>query len=213
MAWSTGWHDWSALLASNGYVVLLPNFRGSQGQGWEFAEANRNDWGGLDFHDIMSGLDDLIDQRIADPNRLGVGGWSFGGFMTSWTATQTDRFKAAVEGAGLTDLLSFDGEASIGPGFLDIYFLGNPFRRRAAYEKHSAMYFLENCKTPTLILHGLRDDVVPVGQSWEFYGGLKMLGKRAELVLYPREGHVFSEPGHQVNVLKRVLAWFNKYLQ
>jgi dipeptidyl aminopeptidase/acylaminoacyl peptidase len=213
MAWSDGWHDWSELLSSNGYVVLLPNPRGSEGQGWKFAELDLNDWGGGDFRDIMDGVNYLVRRQIADPSRLGIGGWSFGGFMTAWAVTQTNRFKAAVEGAGLTDLLSFDGEPEISPSFLEIYFLGTPFQRWADYREHSPIYFLPRCKTPTLIMHGLADTVVPVGQSWEFYSGLRMLGVPTRLVLYPREWHVFSEPVHQADVLTRMLAWYNQYLK
>jgi len=212
MAWSTGWHEWGQLLASHGYVVFLPNPRGSEGQGWRFAEGNIDDWGGKDFRDIMDGIDTLIAQKIADPDHLGIGGWSFGGFMTSWAVTQTDRFKAAIEGAGITDLISFDGTADISPTFLRTYFQTPP-SRWSTYERHSPMYYVARCKTPILILHGLADDVVPVGQSEEFYHGLRSRGAGAELVLYPREWHVFSEPAHQLDVLTRVLEWYDKYLK
>jgi dipeptidyl aminopeptidase/acylaminoacyl peptidase len=211
--WLGSWHEWAQLLASNGYVVFLPNPRGSTGQGWKFAEANRDDWGGMDFQDIMDGLDSLIEQKIADPNRLGIGGWSYGGFMTSWAVTQTNRFKAAVVGAAVTNLFSFDGTTDITPSFLRSYFLDLPFKRRADYDKHSAMTFLQNCKTPSLVLHGEADERVPVSQGWEFYNGLKMLGVPAEMVAYPREHHSFRERAHQVDLLSRVLAWYDKYLQ
>jgi len=213
MTWSTGWNEWGQLLASHGYVVLLPNPLGSEGQGWKFAEANLDDWGGKDFQDIKDGIDSLVAKKIADPNRLGIGGWSFGGFMTAWAVTQTNRFKAAVEGAGITDLVSFDGTADISPTFLKIYFLDSPFRRWSTYKTHSPIYYLANCKTPTLILHGLTDDVVPVSQSEVFFNGLRLLGTNTELVLYPREWHVFTEPVHQLDVLKRVLAWYDTYLK
>ena len=216
-AWWTGWlgswHEWAQLLASHGYVVFLPNPRGSTGQGWRFVEANRDDWGGMDFQDIMSGVDFLIEQKIADPDRLGIGGWSYGGFMTSWTVTQTNRFKAAVVGAAVTNLFSFDGTTDITPKFLRNYFLDIPFRRRAAYDTHSAMTFLQNCKTPSLVLHGEADERVPVSQGWEFYNGLKMLSVPAEMVVYPREHHGFSERAHQIDLLTRVLAWYDKYLK
>ena len=215
-AWWTGWHgswhNWGQLLASNGYVVFLPNPRGSIGQGREFAEANRDDWGGGDFQDIMDGLDYLIEQKIADPDRLGIGGWSYGGFMTAWTVTQTDRFKAAVVGAAVTNLFSFNGTTDV-TGFLRNYFLDIPFRRRAAYDNHSPLTYLQNCKTPSLVLHGEKDPRVPVGQGWEFYNGLKALGVETEMIVYPREPHIFGERAHRVDLLKRILAWYDKYLK
>lgn len=216
-AWWTGWHgswhEWGQLLASHGYVVFLPNPRGSTGQGWQFAEANRDDWGGMDFQDIMDGVDRLIDQKIADPDHLGIGGWSYGGFMTSWAVTQTGRFRAAVVGAGVTDLFSFDGTTDITPSFLRNYFLDIPFRRRSAYDNHSALTFIQNCKTPTLVLHGRADERVPVGQGWEFYEGLRMLGVPTEMAVYPREHHGFKERAHQIDLLKRILGWYDRHLK
>ena len=212
-AWWTGWLGGAQLLASNGYVVFLPNPRGSTGQGWQFAEANRDDWGGGDFQDIMDGVDYLIEQEIADPDRLGIGGWSYGGFMTSWAVTQTDRFKAAVVGAAVTNLLSFNGTTDITPSFLRSYFLDIPFRRRAAYDNHSPMTFLQNSKTPSLVLHGQADKRVPVSQGWEFYNGLKALGVETEMVVYPREPHGLRERAHQVDLLKRILGWYDRHLK
>jgi dipeptidyl aminopeptidase/acylaminoacyl peptidase len=211
--WLGSWHEWAQLLAAHGYVVFLPNPRGSTGRGWKYAEANRDDWGGMDLQDIMDGVDYLIDQKIADPDRLGIGGWSYGGFMTSWAVTQTNRFKAAVVGAAVTDLFSFDGTTDITPSFLRNYFLDIPFNRRADYDDHSAMTFLKNCKTPSLVLHGQADERVPLGQGWEFYYGLKMLGVPAEMVNYPREHHGFKERAHQIDLLTRILAWYDKYLK
>jgi dipeptidyl aminopeptidase/acylaminoacyl peptidase len=176
-------------------------------------EANRDDWGGGDFQDIMSGVDYLVDQKIADPARLGIGGWSYGGFMTSWAVTQTRRFKAAVVGAAVTNLFSFDGTTDITPSFLRNYFLNIPFKRRPAYDGHSAMTYLRRCRTPSLVLHGEADERVPVTQGWEFYNGLKMLGVPAEMVTYPREHHGFKERAHQIDLLTRVLAWYDKYLK
>lgn len=211
--WLGSWHEWAQLLASHGYVVFLPNPRGSTDQGWQFAEANRDDWGGGDFQDVMDGVDYLVEQKIADPNRLGIGGWSYGGFMTSWAVTQTNRFRAAVVGAAVTDLFSFDGTTDITPSFLRQYFFDFPFKRRADYDRHSAMSFLQNCRTPSLILHGQADERVPTSQGWEFYNGLKMLGVPAEMVVYPREHHGFRERAHQIDLLTRVLAWYDKYLK
>jgi len=211
--WLGSWHDWAQLLASHGYVVFMPNPRGSTGQGWQFVEANRDDWGGGDFQDIMEGVDYLVEQKIADPNRLGIGGWSYGGFMTSWAVTQTRRFKAAVVGAAVTNLFSFNGTTDITPTFLRNYFLNLPFYRRPAYDGHSAMTYLKRCRTPSLILHGEADERVPVTQGWEFYNGLKMLRVPTEMVVYPREHHGFKERAHQIDLLTRVLAWYDKYLK
>jgi dipeptidyl aminopeptidase/acylaminoacyl peptidase len=133
--------------------------------------------------------------------------------MTSWTVTHTNRFKAAVVGAAVTNLFSFDGTTDITPSFLRYYFLDLPFTRRADYDQHSAMSFLKNCKTPSLILHGEADERVPTSQGWEFYNGLRMLGVPAEMVTYPREHHAFRERAHQVDVLTRLLAWYDKYLK
>lgn len=212
-AWTTGWNNWADLLASNGYAVLLPNPRGSEGNGWRFAEANFNDWGGGDFEDIMDGVDQLISGKIADPDRLGIAGRSYGGFMTAWAITQTGRFKAAVEGAGITNLLSFHAQASIAPTFLKIYFDGYPFEQWAAYQQHSPTYYLAKVKTPTLIMHGLDDDVVPASQSWELYRGLKMAGTETKLILYPREPHVLTSPNNQIDEMTRMLAWFDQHLK
>jgi dipeptidyl aminopeptidase/acylaminoacyl peptidase len=210
--WLGSWHEWAQLLASHGYVVLLPNPRGSDGQGLAFIEANRDDWGGRDLQDIMDGVDDLIDRKVADPERLGIGGWSYGGFMTSWAITQTGRFKAAVVGAAVTNLVSFHGTTDITPSFLKSYFLDLPYRRRSPYDAHSAMTFVQNCRTPSLVLHGEADLRVPVSQGWEFYTALRQLGVETEMVVYPREPHPIGERAHQIDVQRRVLAWFDAHL-
>ncbi|MCI0601774.1 S9 family peptidase [bacterium] len=215
-AWWAGWHgsawEWGQLLASHGFVVLLPNPRGSSGQGWRFAEANRDDWGGGDFTDIMDGLDHLIDQKIADPHRLGIGGGSYGGYMTAWAVTQTNRFKAAVMSAGLSNLASSNGSGTFTPSFFSPYFLGTHIDRPDAYWNRSPLAHVKNCRTPTLVLHGEADDLAPVGQGWEFYHALRLVGTETEMVVYPREPHGISERAHQVDVLQRVLDWFERHL-
>lgn len=214
--WWVGWYGgpyalaWAQLLATRGYVVLLPNPRGSSGNGWRFTDVA--DWGGMDFQDIMDGLDSLVAQGVADPNRLGVGGWSFGGFMTAWAVTHTQKFKAAVAGAAPTDLVSWYG-TTVFPGVLDVYFPGSPSIRREVHAAHSPVAFLKDCKTPTLLLYGAADNLVPLGQGEEFYRGLKQFGVETELVVYPREGHMPGELAHQVNVFERVLAWYDHYLK
>ncbi len=214
-AWQSGWlgswYEWAQLLASHGYVVLAPNPRGSEGQGAAFQEANFEDWGGGDFEDIMDGVDLLVKQKIADPARLGIGGWSYGGFMTSWAITHTDRFKAAVVGAAVTDLYGMSTTTDIAPNFLNEFF-GNFVADRKLYDQHSPMRFIERCHTPALVLHGAADPRVPTFQGEEFYKGLQMLGRQSQLVLYPREPHIFTERGHQIDSSQRIIDWFDAHL-
>jgi dipeptidyl aminopeptidase/acylaminoacyl peptidase len=211
--WMGSWHDWGQYLASHGYIVLLPNPRGSDGQGWEFAEAVRGDWGGMDFEDVLSGVDDLVAKNIADPERLGIGGWSYGGFMSSWAVGHTDRFKAAVIGAAVTDLISFAGTSDVTPSFPGVYFNGPYYQNWQLYEAHSPMTFVKNAKTPSLILHGEADPRVPTTQGLEFYNALQMLGVPSEMVTYPREPHGINERAHQVDLMNRVLKWYDTHLK
>jgi dipeptidyl aminopeptidase/acylaminoacyl peptidase len=213
-AWQTGWlgtwYEWAQLLASHGYVVLDPNPRGSQGQGVAFQEANYMDWGGGDFQDVMDGIDSLVRQGIADPHRLGIGGWSYGGYMTSWAVTHTDRFKAAVAGAAVTDLYPMSTTTDISPSFLTEFF-GNFAADRKIYDEHSAMHWIERCHTPTLVLHGAADERVPTFQGEELYHGLQLLGRESQLVLYPREPHIFTEREHEIDSLQRIVDWFDSH--
>jgi dipeptidyl aminopeptidase/acylaminoacyl peptidase len=211
--WAGSWHEWGQFLASHGYAVLMPNPRGSDGQGSPFAEAVHRDWGGMDFEDIVSGVDDVIAKGIADPDRLGIGGWSYGGFMSSWAVGHTTRFKAAVIGAAVTDLISFYGSTDITPDFPGAYFDGPPYAHRDLYEAHSPLSFVQNVKTPSLILHGEADPRVPTTQGWEFYNALKDMGVETEMVTYPREPHGINEPEHEKDLLTRVLAWYDKHLK
>ncbi len=214
-AWQSGWlgtwYEWSQLLASNGFVVLAPNPRGSQGQGPEFQEDNFEDWGGGDYQDVMDGVDMLVKQKIADPAHLGIGGWSYGGFMTSWTITHTNRFQAAVVGAAVTDLYGMSTTTDIAPNFLTEFF-GNFIANRKLYDAHSPIRFVENCHTPTLVLHGDADLRVPTFQGEEFYNALRLLGRPAEFVRYPREPHIFAEREHQIDMLQRLLTFFSSHL-
>jgi len=213
-AWTVGfngnWYNYATLLASHGYVVLLANPRGSDGQGPAFTESNYQDWGGGDFADIMAGVDYLIQQGIADPNRLVIGGWSYGGFMTAWTVTHSDRFKAAMVGAGVTDLFSMATITDIAPSFSQGYF-GPLAANPAVYDQHSPVRFLDHCHTPVLVLHGEADVRVPISQGQEFYHGLRFMGKDAEMVTYPREPHIFTEREHQIDSLTRILAWYDAH--
>ncbi len=197
--------------ASKGYAVLRPNPRGSSGYGKTFRHANYNDWGGGDFRDVMTGVDHVIAQGIADPDRLGVMGWSYGGFMTSWAITQTKRFRAASVGAGVTNLMSFTGTADI-PGFLPDYFQGEYWDKFDAYRNHSAMFQIKGVTTPTLIQHGERDERVPLSQGLELYNALKRQGCKTKMVIYPRTPHGIEEPRLMLDCMNRNLEWFDQYL-
>jgi dipeptidyl aminopeptidase/acylaminoacyl peptidase len=212
LGWHGTWHEWALALSCRGFVVLLPNPRGSLGYGVGFARANFDDLGGGDYEDIAAGADYLLREGIADEKRLGICGWSYGGAMTAWAITQTDRFRAAVVGAGVTNLYSFHGTTDITPTFLAKYLREVPYLRPEAYRSHSAVQFVKNAGTPTLVLHGEEDTRVPVGQAYEFYHGLVQTGCRADLVVYPREGHGFSEIRHQIDVVDRIVGWFELYL-
>jgi dipeptidyl aminopeptidase/acylaminoacyl peptidase len=210
--WQGSWWQWAELLSSNGYVVFLPNARGVTGQGWKLHETI-TDWGGAAFDDIMDGVDSLVDQKTADPNRLGIGGWSNGGFMTNWAITHTNRFKAAVAFAAPVDFqIQWGGHPDDSWKFLSTLW-DTPMSARQIYDAHSPFHFVQNCTTPTLILHGETDPFVPVVQAYEFYHALKALGIETEMVVYPREGHSIEERAHQIDFQKRVLAWYEKHLK
>lgn len=203
-------NNYHHILTGRGYAVFQPNFRGSTGYGDAFQRLNVNDWGKGDFQDIMSGVDSLVAKGVADPDRMALHGWSYGGYMCAWSITQTTRFKAASCGAALTNLYSMYGTNDI-PGTLDDYFGGPPYAKAETYWSASAMAWITKAKTPTLILHGQADDRVPLGQGQELYLGLKKLGVPTEFVTYPREPHGFREPNHQVDKIERELAWFAKW--
>ena len=199
------------LWAGRGWVVFYPNPRGSSNYGEKFLQANINDWGGGDYRDIMTGVDALIARGIADPDRMAHIGWSYGGYMTAWVVSQTTRFKAAMVGAGLTNMASMYGTNDI-PNVLVTYFGGILNKETMPlYASRSAMSFIDNVTTPTLILHGANDERVPTGQAYELYRGLKDRGKTTELVFYPREGHGISEYYHQKDRLTRIFDWITRY--
>jgi dipeptidyl aminopeptidase/acylaminoacyl peptidase len=201
-----------ATMAERGYVILRANIRGSSNYGRNFRFANYNDWGGKDYQDLMTGVDHVIKMGVADPAKLGVMGWSYGGYMTSWIVTQTKRFKAAAVGAGVTNLFSFTGTSDI-PGFLPDSFSGEPWENLAAYEKHSAMFQVKGVATPTLVLHGEADLRVPASQGYEFYNALKRQSVITEMVVYPRMPHGPAEPKFQIDLMQRHLAWMDKYVK
>ncbi len=200
-----------AAFNARGYAVLRANPRGSGGYGRTFRFANLNDWGGKDFEDLMTGVDHVVSMGVADPNRMAVMGWSYGGFMTSWVITHTHRFKAASVGAGVTNLWSFTGTSDI-PGFLPDYFSAEPWNAFDGYQKHSPMSFVKGVTTPTLILHGEADVRVPISQGYELYNALKRQGIISKMVVYPRTPHGPKEPKFLLDIMQRNLDWVEKYV-
>ncbi len=195
------------LHAQAGFAVFFPNPRGSGGYGEKFRAANVRDWGGKDYEDIMTGVDALVERGLADKDRLAVCGWSYGGFMTSTIVTKTDRFKAAVVGAGVTHLSSFTGTTDI-PDFARSYFGSWPWEDPQEYVAHSAFLHVGKVKTPTLVVHGDKDDRVPVSQGWEFYVGLKKTGVPTDLLILPRQPHGPREP----KLLKACVKWHREWI-
>jgi len=206
--------DWVQWLALAGYVVLMPNPRGGSGHGERFANAVRGDAGGADYADVMSALDAAIERGIADPDRLGIGGWSQGGFMTAWAVTQTKRFKAAIMGAGISDWGMMVMTSRM-PDFQRVLGGSAPWEGAGPHPhaRYSPISFVREVKTPVLILHGQEDPQVPVSQAIGFHRALREQRVPTELVVYPREPHSISERAHQLDVLKRVRGWYDRWLR
>jgi dipeptidyl aminopeptidase/acylaminoacyl peptidase len=200
------------VLAANGFAVLQPNFRGSTGRGLAFAQANKNTWGKGDYEDCMTGVDALIANGIADPDRLGAFGWSYGGYMTFWILTQTDRFKAVSPGAGITNIYSMYSQNDIQRYLRWFYSDKSPWDAQELYWDRSPMKYVNNVKTPTMIMQGQMDTRVPIAQAQEFYQALKERNVPVEFVVYPRENHGFTEPRHQMDRIRRYVKFFAKYL-
>ncbi|HKT06794.1 MAG TPA: S9 family peptidase [Gemmatimonadaceae bacterium] len=201
-----------AALSRAGYFVFMPNPRGSFGQGEAFTRANIKDFGHGDLRDIMAGVDSVIARYPVDPQRLGLTGWSYGGYMTMWAVTQTQRFRAAVAGAGISDWLSYTGENGISEWMVP-YFGSTVYENAAVYARSSPMNYIAHARTPTLIVVGERDAECPAPQSFEYWRGLQHEGVKTQLVVYPDEGHHFANPAHQADVLRRSIAWFDSYLK
>jgi dipeptidyl aminopeptidase/acylaminoacyl peptidase len=200
------------LLASNGFAVLAPNPRGSTGRGAEFQKLLQDDVGGGESRDVIAGALAMVERGIADRDRLGICGWSWGGYLTAYTITQTDLFKAAMMGAGLSNLISDHGQDDI-PSSNLLYFPGLPYQHPDAYWQASALRHMTDCTTPTLILHGDADARVHPAQGMEMYRALKSLGVPVEFVRYPREGHAIKERHHQIDLMRRLVAWFDRWLK
>ncbi|HTZ89561.1 MAG TPA: S9 family peptidase [Alloacidobacterium sp.] len=194
-----------------GYFVLMPNPRGSYGQGEKFTQANRKDFGYGDLRDILAGVDTVTKKYSIDPGRVGITGWSYGGFMTMFAVTQTNRFHAAVAGAGIANWQSYYGENSIDQWMIP-FFGASVYDDPGVYAKSSAINFIKHVKTPTLVVVGDRDGECPAPQSFEFWHALRDQHVPTELVVYPNEGHGFVNPEHRRDVLERALSWFEQYM-
>jgi dipeptidyl aminopeptidase/acylaminoacyl peptidase len=210
-AWP-GPQSYAVALSAAGYFVLFPNPRGSYGQGEAFTRANVKDFGGGDFRDIIAGVNGVPGMEPIDRQRIGVTGWSYGGYMTMWAVTQTDKFKAAVAGAGIANYQSYYGENLIDKWMIP-FFGASVYDDPKVYEKSSPITFIKQVKTPTLVLVGDSDGECPTPQSYEFWHALKTLGVDTELVVYEHEGHMFASPAHQRDRIERVVRWFDQRLK
>ena len=199
-------------LVKEGYFVFMPNPRGSYGQGAAFTRANRRDFGGGDWRDILAGVDAVIARAPIDGNRLGLMGHSYGGFMTMWGVTHSQRFKAAVAGAGIANWISYYGQNGIDQWMVP-YFGATMYDDPAVYRAASPIASIKAARTPTFIYVGERDVECPPAQSFEFWHGLKAMGVPTTLLVYDGEGHAFRRPENQRDLRAREIAWFNKYLK
>jgi dipeptidyl aminopeptidase/acylaminoacyl peptidase len=205
-------HAYFMALPAHGYFLLLPNPRGSFGQGEAFTRANVRDFGYGDWRDNMAGVDEAIRTAPIDPQRLGLTGWSYGGYMTMWGVTQTDRFRAAMAGAGIANWSSYYGENKIDQWMIP-FFGKSVYDDPEVYARSAPLTFIKKVKTPTLVIVGDSDGECPTPQSYEFWHALKTLGVKTELVVYEREGHMFVNPEHLRDVMSRTVAWFDEYLK
>lgn len=201
----------SQIWAARGYVVLRGNPRGSSGRTLAFSNANHMDWGGKDFVDLMNGVDHVVDLGLADPERLAIMGGSYGGFMTFWAVTQTDRFKGAIGHAAISDWYSFYGQTDI-PYLLQFGFGGTPWQTKETFEGYSPIEYAENVTTPLLITHGENDLRVPISQAEQYYRTLKKMGKTVEFLRFPREGHGIREPGHRLHLDREQAKWLETHV-
>jgi dipeptidyl aminopeptidase/acylaminoacyl peptidase len=212
--WTTSYTRWSELAAARGYVVFSPNYRGSTGRGVAYSKADHKDLGGKEFDDVMDGVDYLIQQGYVDAERVGIGGFSYGGYFSAWAATRhTERFKAASMGAGIANWVSFTGTSDIPYENSMVHWNLEVFKNMEKAWSRSPMAYVEKSQTALLISHGDKDDRVPIGQGWELYTAMKLLGKKVEFDIYPRAAHGFAERNHQLYSIKRNLEWFDKYVK
>ena len=209
--WARTFYDLT-LLSQEGYFILSPNPRGSFGEGEAFTRGNVRDFGYGDLRDILAGVDYVAKNFPVNDSRVGITGWSYGGYMTMWAVTQTTRFRAAVAGAGMANMLSYYGENDIDQWLIP-FFGASVYDDPAIYARSSPINFIKKVKTPTLILVGDRDGECPVPQSFEFWHALRDLGVENQFVVYPHEGHNIEDPEHRRDIFDRTVAWFDHYLK
>jgi len=212
-----GWafNAWQQLLATNGFLVLYANPRGSSSYGREFTLKVLRDWGGEDYRDLMAVLDRVLERPYVDPARIGIWGYSYGGYMTAWAISQSDRFAAAVCGAPCFDLESMYGTSDIGHHFGEIQWGGPPWVAREWYQAHSPATFAHRTRTPTLIIHGEADERCPIGQGEQMFVTLLKAGCEVEFARYPDGSHLFLRvgyPDHRCDAYRRLLDWFHCHL-
>ena len=200
-----------AAFAEQGYAILRPNPRGSTGYGTAFRQANRADWGGKDYIDIMNGVDQVIKMGVADETKMGVMGWSYGGFMSSWVVGHTDRFKVASIGAPVVDLAHQNLTDDI-EGFLPSYFQANPWEDWANYDKHSPLRYVQNVKTPVMLQHCEGDQRVPISNGIMFYNALRRRNVPVRMLVMPRQAHGPLEPTMILKAMQSNVEWFEKHI-
>jgi dipeptidyl aminopeptidase/acylaminoacyl peptidase len=208
-----GFNTLPQILAARGYLVFQPNYRGSGGRGVAFSKGDHDDLGGQEFRDILSGIDALIERGLADADRVGIGGWSYGGYLSALAGTHhSERFKAAVMGAGISNWVSFMGTTDIPYEMSIVHW--NFFWRDdpALYWRRSPLSAINEASTPMLILHGANDARVHPGQALEMHEALRQREIPTQLVLYPRASHGLSERAHRIDMYQRHVDWFDRYV-
>ncbi len=202
------------VLAANGYMVLEPNYRGSGGRGVAFTKADHDDLGGKEFEDVLAGIDALVERGLVDNDRVGTAGWSYGGYFSAWAATKhSERFKAASAAAGLTNWISFSGTTDIPHEMALVHWNSYWYDQRDLHWERSPLYHIQNAKTPTLVVHGLKDLRVHPEQSMQLYSALKLTGTPSKLIMYPREPHGILERAHRIHYIENLIEWFNTYVK
>ena len=212
--WNTSTGYPVQLLAAEGYVVLQPNYRGSGGRGVDFSKSDHDDLGGLEYQDVLQGVDHLIKAGVVNAGKVGTGGWSYGGYFSALGATAySHRFKASMVGAGLTNMISFMGTTDIPYEMSIVHWDSWWFDEMDLHWDRSPLAHINKARTPTLVIHGLKDERVHPEQGLELYQALKIKGVDTELVFYPREPHGLRERAHQLDYIERLVGWYNKYVK